>query len=145
MQNNAYEPTCKNIGCEWIVDAFDCIPDRLRDLTTMQRLCEAIIRDLLLHVVGEPRWHSFPGEGGVTGLYLLSESHLACHTYPEYGTATFNLVCCRDLPEWPYEAMFQRELGAGHCDVLVIPRGVRRDRSATGLSSTNASQWESTR
>jgi len=34
---------------------------------------------------------------GVTGLLLLTESHLACDTFPERGFASFNLYCCRPL------------------------------------------------
>lgn len=145
MQDNAHDRTFKTIGCEWIVDAFDCISARLREVETMRRLCDAIIRDLQLHVVGEPIWHPFPGEGGVTGLYLLSESHLGCHTYPEFGMATFNLYCCRDLPEWPYQEAFQRELGAAYCRVLMIPRGVRSDTASVAVSMRDTMPWESMR
>ncbi len=42
-----------------------------------------MIAALGLAVVGAPQVHHFGGPGGVTALYLLSESHLACHTYPE--------------------------------------------------------------
>ncbi len=133
------------IGCEWVIDAFDCIPERLRELGTLRALCDTIIRELELHVVGEPMWHQFPGEAGVTGLYLLSESHLACHTYPEVGMATFNLYCCRTIPHWPWAETLHGQLGAGHCDILHFERGARRDslqRGALG-SRGKAPQWES--
>ena len=42
-----------------------------------------IVDDLGLKTLGEGNWHKFGGEGGVTGLLMLTESHLACHTYPE--------------------------------------------------------------
>ena len=68
-------------------------------------------------------WHKFDGEGGVTGLIALTESHLACHTYPEYGTATFNLYCCRTRPEWNWEAELKTALGATEVNVQKIERG----------------------
>ncbi|MFO1063339.1 MAG: hypothetical protein U0892_05680 [Pirellulales bacterium] len=49
-------------GCEWVVDAFDCEPERLRQLDVLRTLCESILGDLSLHVVGTPQWHQFPGE-----------------------------------------------------------------------------------
>ncbi len=75
------------------------------------------------HLVGEPQWHQFPPPGGVTGLYLLSESHLACHTYPEYGVATFNLYCCRMRPAWDWEVRLAELLGAQGVTVRRMIRG----------------------
>ena len=73
---------------------------------------DCIISDLNLQVVGEQMWHSFPPPGGVTGLALLTESHLACHTYPEFQTATINLYCCRERSEWPWAERLTALLGA---------------------------------
>ncbi len=86
------------VGTEWLIDAAGCLPDALRDLAALRRLCERVLAELELGVVGTGNWHQFPPPGGLTGLYLLTESHLACHTYPEYGVATLNLHCCRSRP-----------------------------------------------
>jgi S-adenosylmethionine decarboxylase len=111
------------VGCEWVIDAFDCDPRRLRTLIALQQLCDEIIGGLQLNVVQKPMWHQFPGPAGVTGLYLLSESHLACHTYPEYGLATFNLYCCRDIPSWPWSDRLGQQLLAGRVEVMKLARG----------------------
>jgi len=112
-----------NSGNEWLVDAEGCSADALRDLNTIRRLCDAIVEDLSLKVLGDPIWHKFGGEGGVTGLYLLTESHLACHTYPETGTATFNLYCCHPRPSWSWEIQLKCLIGAARVNVRVIGRG----------------------
>ena len=111
------------VGCEWIVDARGCDSSRLQDLALMQRLCQRIIDDLTLKVVGQPQWHQFPGHAGVTGLYLLSESHLACHTYPEHQLVTFNLYCCRSRPAWPWQTQLALELAAEDVQVAEFIRG----------------------
>lgn len=111
------------VGCEWAVDAIGCDALRLREPFLLQSLCQRIVRQLELHVVGQPLWHQFPEPGGVTGLYLLSESHLACHTYPEYGVATFNLYCCRRIAQWPWLHELSTALGACQVDIKEIPRG----------------------
>ena len=90
------------VGTEWLIEAAGCKRDNLRDEALLRSLFERIISDLGLKVIGCV-WHKFPGEGGVTGLVALTESHLACHTYPEHRTATFNLYCCRTRPEWDWE------------------------------------------
>ncbi len=54
---------------------------------------------------------------------MLTESHLACHTYPEYQTATFNLYCCRSRPEWNWEENLKILLEAESVNVQKIERG----------------------
>src|SRR5437764_1090028 len=112
-----------NVGTEWLVDAQGCDAERLRDLNTVRGLCEQIIAHLHLHVVGEGLWHQFPAPGGITGLFLLTESHLACHTYPESGLATFNLYCCRARPCWPWQEQLRQWLGAECVTVHATHRG----------------------
>jgi S-adenosylmethionine decarboxylase len=111
-------------GSEWLIDARGCLPTALGDLDCMRALCDEIIVDLELHVMGRPQWHQFPAPGGVTGMYLLSESHLTCHTFPELGIATFNLYCCRPRKAWPWERRLHEQLGAARIAVREIARGL---------------------
>jgi S-adenosylmethionine decarboxylase len=110
-------------GSEWIIDAEGCAPGPLASLSAMQRVCDAVIERARLHVVGRPVWHQFDEPGGVTGLYLLSESHLACHTFPEYGLAAFNLYCCRRRQPCDWESLLQEHLFATRVTVREIVRG----------------------
>ena len=126
-------------GLETIVDATGCSTRALCDLAVLRRLCERLVGDLELQVVGKPHWHAFPGPGGVTGLYLLSESHLACHTYPEYGLATFNLYCCRERVAWDWHRWLEQILGAQRIEIRIIARG----RQAS-ISIANAPQFSET-
>ncbi len=114
-----------NVGTEWVIDAEGCLPEALQDLQTLRRVCDRILEELALCVVGEAQWHQFASPGGVTGLFLLTESHLACHTYPEVGIATFNLYCCRARQPWPWEERLIEMLGASRVSVHLIERGLR--------------------
>jgi S-adenosylmethionine decarboxylase len=111
------------VGTEWLIDAAGCRADVLRDPAMVRHICEQIVTELDLHVVGEGLWHQFPSPGGITGLFLLTESHLACHTYPELGVATFNLYCCRARPEWPWKIRLRQLLGASRVQVCRVKRG----------------------
>ncbi|MSP74296.1 MAG: S-adenosylmethionine decarboxylase [Myxococcales bacterium] len=109
---------------ETFVDADGCAPLLLRDAERQRLLLDEIVTTLELHVVGQPQWFKFPGEGGVTGLYLLSESHLSIHTYPEWGLATLNLYCCRPRPDFDWEGRLRTLLEAGSVSVRTVSRGL---------------------
>jgi len=110
------------VGTEWLVEAEGCDAAALRDETVLRGILTRIVADLGLKSIGEI-WRKFDGEGGVTGLVALTESHLACHTYPEHGTATFNLYCCRTRPEWDWTVNLRDSLHAAGVSVTRIERG----------------------
>jgi S-adenosylmethionine decarboxylase len=115
--------TAVTTGAEWLVDAWGCRPDALRSIPVFEALFARVVADLGLTPVRPPVWHQFPGEGGLTGLLLLSESHLACHTFPERGFAALNLYCCREREEWPWARHLADALGAGEVSVRHLVRG----------------------
>ncbi|MFP5246455.1 MAG: S-adenosylmethionine decarboxylase family protein [Thermoanaerobaculia bacterium] len=112
------------IGTEWLVEAGGCREDALRDPALLDHLFSRIIEDLGLKPLHAPAWHVFPGPGGVTGFVMLSESHLACHTYPEHGIAAINLYCCRPRPEWPWHTRLADLLGATDVRVRSFERAL---------------------
>lgn len=122
MRNAAAVTQQQTGGCEWVVEAHGCDRDPLRDVARLQQVFTRIIEEAGLHPIADPVWHKFPGAGGVTGLALLSESHLACHTFPEYQSACFNLFCCRPRPEWDFESRLKEMLGAAAVSVRRIER-----------------------
>jgi len=126
-----------NIGTEWLIDAEGCSANLLRDVEVVRSVCDEVVADLGLRVVGEPLWHQFPQPGGVTGLYLLTESHLACHTFPETGAVTFNLYCCRPRPEFAWEARLQSILKATRVTVRTAVRGSEADRGSEASSDAS--------
>jgi len=109
-------------GMEWIIDAQGCSAEALRDAGLLRKLFEKIVDDLELHTVGETHWHQFPGTGGITGLCLLSESHLTCHTFPEYGSLCLNLFSCVARPQWDFEKHIIEFFSATSVDVRRIER-----------------------
>lgn len=115
------------VGTEWLIEAANCDAEKLRDVETLKNVFARIIADLGLKIVGKQMWYKFPAPGaGVTGLVMLTESHLACHTYPELNTATFNLYCCRTRPEWDWKGNLENLLGAKIVTAQKIERGEAR-------------------
>ncbi len=110
-------------GVEWLVEAHGCRPEALRSEAALRELFQRAIAELALRPVAAPVFHLFPPPGGITGVLVLSESHLTCHTFPETGYAALNLYCCRPRPRWDFVARCREALGATRVDVLEIRRG----------------------
>ncbi|NYT61303.1 polyamine aminopropyltransferase [Alcaligenaceae bacterium] len=75
----------------------DCDSSLLTNAQILAELCRTHTADSGLTLVAE-KWHTFPdfeGEpGGVTGMLLLAESHLAVHTWPERNGVTLDVYVC---------------------------------------------------
>ena len=109
-------------GVEWVVEAFGCDAGRLTSVASMAGLLDEMIDALALRPVAPALWHRFPAPGGVTGLVLLAESHLAVHTFPEHGSLCLNLFCCAPRGEWTWADGLARHVGAGRVNVRQLAR-----------------------
>jgi len=109
-------------GFEWIVEASGCDADRLTSVGALQQLFDAVVHELSLHPVGSAHWHQFPSPGGITGMWLLAESHLTVHTFPEYSSACINLFCCTPRDPWDWNPRLEALLGASQVTVRVVER-----------------------
>ncbi|MCC6248400.1 MAG: adenosylmethionine decarboxylase [Rubrivivax sp.] len=65
----------------------------LAEPAALRTLCRRVVAEAGLTAVGELFHHFAPG-GGVTGVVLLAESHLAVHTWPELGAVTLDVYVC---------------------------------------------------
>jgi len=82
-------------GLHLTADLRHCAPGNpaLTDADALRQLCLRAVADNGLQAVGE-LFHRFPEPGGVTGVVLLAESHLAVHTWPELGVVTLDVYVC---------------------------------------------------
>ena len=80
-------------GLHLIVDVFNITDvELLEKLEKVEPLMKRIIDVGKLTVVGEVNKQFEPI--GVTMLYLLSESHLSIHTYPQKNYCAIDVYCC---------------------------------------------------
>lgn len=66
----------------------------LNDLYGMMRVLQKIIQECNLTILNVSH-HVFQPQG-LTILYLLSESHVSIHTWPEHGRFAMDVYSCRD-------------------------------------------------
>ena len=66
------------------------------DPAALRHACHAAVKAAGLTGVGElfHRFDQDQGGGGITGVVLLAESHLAVHTWPELGAVTLDVYVC---------------------------------------------------
>jgi S-adenosylmethionine decarboxylase len=65
----------------------------MTDAQALRGLCLRAVGAAGLTPVGE-LFHAFTAHGGLTGVVLLAESHLAIHTWPELGAVTLDVYVC---------------------------------------------------
>lgn len=72
-------------------------PALLTETDALALLCKRLVDEVGLSPVAE-KFHAFPDvgaqPGGVTGVVLLAESHLAVHTWPECAGVTVDVFVC---------------------------------------------------
>jgi S-adenosylmethionine decarboxylase len=108
-------------GCEWIIEAHHCDASTLADPQALRDLFDDLIAQMDLHPVAESQWHQFAG-GGITGLALLQESHIACHTFPEHRSLCLNVFCCKPRPDWDFKNHLQLKFRAASVEIRRLDR-----------------------
>ncbi|NLB72811.1 MAG: S-adenosylmethionine decarboxylase proenzyme [Firmicutes bacterium] len=82
------------LGSHILIEAYDCDPEILDDIEVV----EETMVDAALKAGAEVRevaFHKFSPQG-VSGVVVISESHLSVHTWPEFGYAAVDVFTCGD-------------------------------------------------
>jgi S-adenosylmethionine decarboxylase len=82
-------------GLHLTADLHGCAPGQvaMTDPAALRTLCLQAVQAAGLQPMGE-LFHRFPPPGGVTGVVLLAESHVAVHTWPERAAVTLDVYVC---------------------------------------------------
>lgn len=83
-------------GRHLLVDFFGVSPKRLRDRRGLMATLGAALKGHGFTIVqSRSGSHKFRGGGrGVTGFFLLAQSHAAFHSYPENGYLALDVYTC---------------------------------------------------
>ena len=85
----------QRLGSHFLIDADGIKFDLLNDIKILINMCNLIIRIYGLTVI-DIKYNQFNPQG-VTIIFLLSESHLSLHTWPENGKISIDLFSCNDF------------------------------------------------
>ena len=118
-------PRPSALGQQLLADLHGCDPRTLDDVALVERVLREAA-DLAGATVIQGLFHAFKPQG-VSGSLVISESHLAIHTWPEYGVASLDFFTC--------SATVDTAAALEHCRaafraVSVASRQVERGRPA---------------
>lgn len=111
------------LGRHLLVEYYDCSEDALNDCSFIEEIMNkaAILAGA---TVVEKVFHTF-NPYGVSGTVVIAESHLAIHTWPEYGYASVDLFTCGDsVDPWIAFQFLKKNLRAKKAETREVRRGV---------------------
>lgn len=113
----------ETIGHHYIAEASGCSPDVIGKVESVEQI---MVR--AAEVAGVQVWsisfHRF-SPNGVSGVVVISESHLSVHTWPEYGYVALDIFTCGGSakPEKAVEWAL-KEFGATNVHITEVTRGL---------------------
>jgi S-adenosylmethionine decarboxylase proenzyme len=84
--------TMEALGYHVMMELFDCDRDVLNDREKIEEYMLMAAKKAGATVI-ETAFHHFNPQG-VSGVVVIAESHLAIHTWPEYGYAAVDVFTC---------------------------------------------------
>nr|NNM90302.1 S-adenosylmethionine decarboxylase proenzyme [Bacilli bacterium] len=110
-------------GRHVIAELWECNQDILNDLDKIERVMVTAALESGAEV-REVAFHKFAPQG-VSGVVIISESHLTIHSFPEHGYASIDVYTCGDRID-PNVACdyITKALGAGRRESVEFPRGL---------------------
>jgi S-adenosylmethionine decarboxylase len=114
------------VGHHYIVEGSGCNPDIIGRVETVEQVLVRAAK-----VAGVTIWsisfHRF-SPNGVSGVVVISESHLSVHTWPEYGYVALDIFTCGNASEPEAAVQYAlKEFGASAMHITEITRGLEED------------------
>jgi S-adenosylmethionine decarboxylase proenzyme len=112
----------KVLGRHLLVEYHGCDPEILNDLERVKKFMLEAASESGATVL-DASFHYFTPQG-VSGVVVIAESHLAIHTWPEYGYAAVDIFTCGNAVDpWKAFHYLRSTLGSKETSVNEIVRG----------------------
>ncbi|QFF99672.1 S-adenosylmethionine decarboxylase proenzyme [Psychrobacillus glaciei] len=112
----------ETMGRHIIAELWECDFDKLNDMPFIeQTFVDAALRSGA--EIREVAFHKFAPQG-VSGVVIISESHLTIHSFPEHGYASIDVYTCGDLDPSIAANYIADALNAGIRETIEMPRGM---------------------
>ncbi len=125
----------KALGRHILVELYECSPEILTDVIMIEKAMVTAAENAGATVINSTFHHFSPF--GVSGVVVIQESHLAIHTWPEYGYAAVDLFTCGEpVDPWIAYEYLKKELNANHGSSMEIRRGQLNLLKDSGFHTT---------
>jgi spermidine synthase len=109
------------LGNHILVEFMNCDPKIMNDVAGIERDMVAAAQKAGATVINSTFHHFSPW--GVSGVVVIQESHLAIHTWPEYGYAAVDLFTCGEMDAWISFDHLKECFGSTSYSALEMKRG----------------------
>ena len=110
------------LGMHVLYELYDCPAAPLDDRERMREILYDAVRSVKMTPL-EDASHQYKPQG-VSVVILVAESHIALHTWPEYGYAAVDFFSCRtDIDPERVRSVLERALNPGRIEMQRIARG----------------------
>lgn len=112
----------ETMGRHVISELWGCDFEKLNNLVRVEQIfVEAALRSGA--EVREVAFHKFAPQG-ISGVVIISESHLTIHSFPEHGYASIDVYTCGELDPNVAANYIADALGAETRENVELPRGM---------------------
>ncbi len=112
----------RSLGHQIVAEFYSCNREILNDVDFVRNAMLEAARKAGATIVTEAFHHFSPH--GVSGAVIIAESHLAVHTWPEFGYAAVDLFTCGDSVSSEIGFNYLRQaIQAGHVSTMELHRG----------------------
>lgn len=116
------------LGRHLVLELYNCDPEVLNDRDRIEEIMTKAAERAGATIV-QKVFHLF-NPHGVSGVVVIAESHLAIHTWPEYGYAAVDVFTCGSkVDPWKAYEYIKEQLGAQYHSTMEIYRGELPNRA----------------
>lgn len=113
----------ETLGRQILVEFYNCNEEIMANPQLIEEYMNEAARIANATIVNSVFHHFNPY--GVSGAVIISESHLAIHTWPEYGYAAVDVFTCGDkINPWIAFDYLEKVFQADRSESTEIPRGM---------------------
>ncbi|MEE9273679.1 MAG: adenosylmethionine decarboxylase [bacterium] len=110
-----------SLGRHILAEFYDCDPEMINDPGAVERVMREAA-EISGATIVQSIFHMFSPHG-VSGVVVVAESHLAVHTWPEYGYAAVDYFSCGPVDSAAAVLHLRGALGAETFEMQEIARG----------------------